>query len=311
MPASDEASWEVRRDDSAQETDKLDFKIGFDPSQRMDWCELVKDIVAMANSGGGTIVIGANDDGSSSGQDISKFLALDHAEITDKIHKYTEQQFAGFRVDAGTIRDARVAVLSIEGVRFPIVFENPGEYEHPVGKKRSAFGKGTIYFRHGAKSEPGTTDDLRHVLERELARVKEFWLDGITKVVEAPSGSEIHVVQTAVAVDQSGATQKIRLTSDGSGPEFKVVDNDQLYPYRAKELLARLVEAIGPKVASTYDIQLVRKIHAIDENPNYSHKGKFGTRQYSDAFIEWLTVEYTRDSQFFQKCRLAARATRD
>ena len=311
MPPADDADRKVKRDDAPQETDKLDFKIGFDPSQRMDWCELVKDILAMANSGGGTIVVGANDDGSPSGHDTSKLLGLDHAEITDKIHKYTEQQFAGFRVDSGTIGEARVAVVTVEGVRLPIVFASPGEYEHPPGKKRSAFGKGTIYFRHGAKSEPGTTDDLRQALERELARVKGFWLDGILKVVEAPSDAEIHVVRTAVAVDQSGAGQKIRLSSDGSGPEFKVIDNDQLYPYRSKELLAKLTDIVGSKAASSYDIQIVRRAYAIDENPNYSHKGKFGTRQYSDAFVDWLVSQYSADDQFFQRCRSAARVTRD
>lgn len=310
MFPSDKATRKLKRDDAFQETDKLEFKSGFDPSGRMDWCELIKDILAMANSGGGTIIVGANDDGSPSGDDVSTFLAIDHAEITDKIHKYTEQHFAAFRVDSGILGGARVALLTVECARFPIVFVRPGEYEHPVGKKRSGFGKGTIYFRHGAKSEPGATDDLREALERELARVKEFWLDGITKVVEAPSDSEIHVVRASVVLDQSASDQAIRLSRDGSGPDFKVVDNDQLYPYRAKELLAKFVDALGSKVATSYDIQVVRRIYAIDDNPNYSHKGKFGTRQYSDAFVEWLIAQYSADPQFFQKCRSDVRAIR-
>ena len=35
----------------------------FDPAATQDWCEVVKDIVAMANSGGGYVVFGVNDDG--------------------------------------------------------------------------------------------------------------------------------------------------------------------------------------------------------------------------------------------------------
>ena len=46
------------------ETADLDFKSAFDPASTRDWCELVKDIVAFANSGGGCIVFGVNDDGS-------------------------------------------------------------------------------------------------------------------------------------------------------------------------------------------------------------------------------------------------------
>ena len=38
------------------ETADLDFKSTFDPQSTRDWCELVKDIVVFANSGGGCIV---------------------------------------------------------------------------------------------------------------------------------------------------------------------------------------------------------------------------------------------------------------
>jgi hypothetical protein len=82
-----------------------------------------------------------------------------------------------------------------------------------------------------------------------------------------------------------------------------VVDNDQLYPYRVTELLKRLAEVIGSKVANSFDIQQVRKHHEIDDNPNFSHKGRFTTRQYSETF-----VEYNKDNQFFQKARDACRA---
>jgi len=67
-------------------------------------------------------------------------------------------------------------------------------------------------------------------------------------------------------------------------------------------------EVLGSNVASPYDIQLVRKQFAIDENPNFSYKGKFGTRQYSEAFVEWLAEQHRGDGQFFQKVRELARS---
>jgi predicted HTH transcriptional regulator len=39
------------------ESDKVDFKEIFSISSKADWCELIKDIVAMANSGGGILLI--------------------------------------------------------------------------------------------------------------------------------------------------------------------------------------------------------------------------------------------------------------
>lgn len=41
----------------AGENDNFDFKLGFDPENPRHMIELVKDLVAMANSGGGTIRI--------------------------------------------------------------------------------------------------------------------------------------------------------------------------------------------------------------------------------------------------------------
>ena len=228
----------------------------------------------------------------------------------NKVHKYTELQFSGFRSFEILRQDSRFAALDIEGVRFPIVFSAPGTYEIAAGKQKTAFSKGTVYFRHGPKSEAGSSDDLRAALDRELERVRSFWMDGITKVVKAPEGSQVQIVQQAVALmPATDDTQKIRLTVGGEGPEFRVVDNDQLYPYRAKELVEQLKKKIQPRTVTSYDIQVVRKVHGIDNNPNFSHKGKFATRQYSEAFVEWVAGEYSKDSSFFEKARIASKAS--
>ncbi len=41
-----------------RESKYLDFKSSFNPDSAGEWCELIKDIVAMANTGGGIIIIG-------------------------------------------------------------------------------------------------------------------------------------------------------------------------------------------------------------------------------------------------------------
>ncbi len=146
--------------------------------------------------------------------------------------------------------------------------------------------------------------DLR-TLERELEHVKGFWLDGIAKVVKAPPDAEVQILTSAVSLSKDGS-QQIRLTTKGSGPEFRVVDNDQLYPFRAKELKTRLAEVLGPNIATPYDVQLVRKQFSVDENPNFSYKGRFGSRQYSEAFVEWLADQHRTDEHFFQRVREVA-----
>lgn len=181
-------------DETDNENTDLDFKAAFDPAVPQDWCELIKDIVAMANSGGGVVVFGVNDDGTPSSGDLKPIQTLDPAMIADKIGKYTDQHFAGFALSEGRRRGFQVVALNISCSPIPIVFTSPGTYDVGGGKQKTAFGKGTVYFRHGAKSEPGTSQDLRVALDRELDRIRSSWLDGITKVVTAPVGATISVL---------------------------------------------------------------------------------------------------------------------
>lgn len=46
-----------------RESKYIEFKDNLDPNSPGDWCEIVKDIVAMANSGGGVIVFGLDSSG--------------------------------------------------------------------------------------------------------------------------------------------------------------------------------------------------------------------------------------------------------
>ncbi len=59
---------------SDRETAAVEFKSAFDVHSNREWCELLKDVVAIANSGGGVIVIGLDDHGAPSNIDIAHSL---------------------------------------------------------------------------------------------------------------------------------------------------------------------------------------------------------------------------------------------
>src|SRR5947207_543608 len=141
------------------ESRSVDFKSTFDPDRPADWCELLKDVVAMANSGGGTIIIGVSDDGQCmSGSAALKILQADPAKITDKIAKYTGVQFDSFTVDAVRRSGRKVAIITIGWADPPMMFEKPGTYTLEDGKQqKTAFGAGTCYVRHGAEDKPART----------------------------------------------------------------------------------------------------------------------------------------------------------
>jgi predicted HTH transcriptional regulator len=81
-----------------KETVSIEFKESLDVSSSYEWCEIIKDIIAIANTDGGVIIIGLNDMGKPVGADVSSLLCLDSADITNKIYKYTGFQFSQFKL---------------------------------------------------------------------------------------------------------------------------------------------------------------------------------------------------------------------
>ncbi len=72
-----------------RESKAIEFKESLDVTSSGEWCELIKDIVAIANSGGGVIMIGLDNHGEPSSYNANPLLKFEPADITTKIHKYT------------------------------------------------------------------------------------------------------------------------------------------------------------------------------------------------------------------------------
>src|SRR5262245_26606914 len=92
--------------------DDVDFFGAFDPNDEGRWCELVRDVVALANSGGGLVVVelGATP------------LALTVSAIDASVHHYTGSHLAGLRVVRAERRGGPVLVLEVEPEPYPLIF---------------------------------------------------------------------------------------------------------------------------------------------------------------------------------------------
>jgi predicted HTH transcriptional regulator len=116
-----------RAERAKRESRTLDFKERFDPESASDCAELIKDLMAMANSGGGVIVVGVCNDGSPARMDVGPLLRLDPAKITDKIERYTGVQFADFEIQPAKRGRNKVAVIAVgPSGEAPIAFTKPG-----------------------------------------------------------------------------------------------------------------------------------------------------------------------------------------
>jgi hypothetical protein len=283
----------------------LDFKASFDPANAGEWLELIKDVVAMANSGGGAIVVGVADDGNPSHADVSRVISIDPADLTNKIYKYTGINFHGFEMAGCLAGEAQVCVIKVDTAAVPIVFTKVGTYESVPGKQKNAFSGGAVYFRHGAKSEPATSDDLRQFVERSVESIRRSWLEGIAKVVEAPAGARIVVEPPAAEMPQPNRDAPLRLVDDPTAPAYFAVPIDTTHPYRAKEVVREVNRRLaGRKSISMHHVLCVRRAYALEKDVTYCYLQKFASPRYSQAFVEWLMAKYEEDALFFETAKM-------
>lgn len=286
------------------EATDVDFKSSFDVASAGDWLEIIKDIVALANSGGGLILVGLKDDGSPSGADTTALQAVDAADLTNRIHKYTGHHFSGFEFIECQKEGHDLCAIVVGGVRVPIVFTRVGTYEVTEAKQKTAFSQGTVYFRHGAKSEPGTSDDLRNFLEREIERTRKSWLDGIAKVVEAPTGSRFAVLPPESAPAGPGGTLPMRLTNDPDAPSYYAIPLDNTHPFRQKEVVREVnARLAGKRTINNHDILCIRRVFSIQKEIAFCYTQNFASPRYSQQFVDWIVAKYQEDGTFFESAK--------
>jgi hypothetical protein len=295
MASNRPSSHAQRAEGAKRESRYIDFKSSFDPSDKGEWVELIKDFAAMANSGGGAVVIGVSNKGQKSDADLRPVRELDPATITDKLVRYTGQNFSDFEVKEIKRGQAKAVVIEIGAASNLLVFSKPGTYSDPdkPGKQITAFGRGTIYFRHGAKSEPATAADVAAFVEAKVDKIREKWLGDIRRLTTAPPGTDFALIEQT-ASGAGGEPTQIRLTGDPSAPAFGKLDPDRTHPHLTKGMVQAVQDRLPDgRVFNTYDATCVRKTHNIepDTKPEFIHVPKFGAQQYSDAYVEWLAAK--------------------
>lgn len=280
---------------ASRESAKVDFVRGLDPSAPGDWCDLAKDVAAMANSGGGVIVVGVDTAGRPSGWDPSDVPRINARAVTDRIAPYVAGTL-GLTVGQARRDGHEVVVLAVEPrTGAPVVVAGPGADDD------------AMYFRHGAKSEPARATDLERFVSRELRRVRREWLANIAKVTHAGPGSQV-VVHPHGAPPDIAVGQEFRVVDDPRAPAVGRTDFDRTHPFREVEVVRLVNESIGASSIGHYDVQCVRRVHGIDRAERYFHRPKFGSPQYSQAFVDWLIASYRDDADFFTKAKTADRA---
>lgn len=287
------------------ELDELDFKQAFNPNAPGDWLELIKDIVAISNSGGGYIVIGCLNNGHPDGVPNELLPALDSAIIDAKIFNYTGVHPKSITATAHQKDDKTIVAVRIAESEYPMPFIKVGTYSVDGGKgQKTAFNQGNLYFRHSAKSEPAHADDIRKFVDRKIAQVKEFWLAGIRQVVEAPADTIVTVVPSEIRLSNTSDGPSVKITPEIIEKLLKAPLVDHTHPYRQKEVIEAFNKRMMEKAhINTHDLLCVRRAHNIHRDLKYCYNMNWSSPRYSETFVEWLIQGYTDDSQIFVKAR--------
>ncbi|MCK0139647.1 RNA-binding domain-containing protein [Aliiroseovarius sp. F47248L] len=287
-----------------EESDILDFKREFSPHKKAAfWAETVKDIIAFANTRGGILLFGVNDDGSPSEIDCTGLLTFDTASIADQIKKYTGCDFALISILSIEKESRTYPAIAISPVDLPIVFTKVGTYETRPGSQKTAFSVGTVYFRHGAKSEPCTRDDLKAFLDRRLDAIRKEWLGNIRQVVEAPFGTNVVLTHSGTAISE------VNVTDNPDAPSVRIPNLRDKYPYRQQDVIKKINEKIdGGARINTHDIQCIKFKEGIDDNTGGIHSHRPHAKsspQYSSEFIDLVCSKYEENNLYFKECRKA------
>ena len=124
------------------------------------------------------------------------------------------------------------------------------------------------------------------------------------RVLEGPADAEVALVRRAAA-GEIGPTATIQITTDPGAPVYGRLSPDQTHPHRQKEVIAEVNRRLGAERVNGFAIQSIRTVHELDEDkaPDLVHLPKFGSRQYSDAFVEWIVRHIQADGGFLDDTR--------
>jgi hypothetical protein len=275
------------------------FVESFSTSSDRDWCELIRDVAAVANSGGGTILIRCQIGDKSSDPHCPRTIDLAASDVVHRLALHTDDSYADIRVQAVDRDSQPVVEIHVGAARFPLGFTKAGVYRDAAEppQEHQVFAAGSFYFRHGRESLPGNSADMRDFFERPLSAMRNKWLREFRRAVDAPLEDEL--------LTSAANLKPVRIVNDPDAPPLHPQDVDRLYPWRQKDLVRELNHRLGRHALNSYDIQATRRQHHLDDRPEFVFRLEGAGRRYSPAVADWIMDQYEHDPTFFQQARSA------
>lgn len=234
--------------------------------------ELVKTIVAMANTKGGEIVLELVE---------GDARHLDSAALDSTVNRYLEPRVSGIQSEEMPLLGG-MRIIVKESPEKPHVFVSSANYTDETGRQKVAFYQGQVWVRHSSGNAEARGDDLRRMVHEAASQ----FLARVSKRMAEPS--------FLVAVEGAAATP-VRI-SNKNGAVPVVPDLDGHYPDTATTLgrkLGRNQQWVA-KAAEVLGIKDDVEFSFVVKDP----KGRVVHRRYSDAAFRRMRAELERNSDW-------------
>ena len=220
------------------EDTSVERKLTLNLDHAKDRVRLIKEVVAMANSGGGVIVIGADDDGTEIGLPEDLANHFDPARIGDLLDRFLRPDRLEIKLRHRVLPTGKVVVeVKVPPVADPpLVLCRPGNYEKD-GNQEALFPAQTVFVRRNTRAEPARREDYRQWRNEAIERARAEIIERLAMVVEAPSDARVRVVSGEDVKDEPSFLLSRSAEIFESRPERLLSGPDLLYLWRHRDTL--------------------------------------------------------------------------
>lgn len=172
------------------ETGEVECKVAFDGSNR-DKAHLAKEVVALANTGGGLIIYGVDRHGHAVGLPADSVTLLDPARVGDYVGRYIGNQRVVLSVSTHAEGETVLVQIAVSGHdRPPVVMERPGTFGDG-SRQETLFEAGAVFVRRDTKACPAQRADFERWLIDAEERGERNAYGLMRQVADRPRGTVI------------------------------------------------------------------------------------------------------------------------
>lgn len=182
---------------------------------------LVREVVALLNSGGGTIVIGVKKNGDVVGIPVRMAARLELRTIEEIVNGYIRPDQVELVVNvAETENDHRLVEIGVRGVPDPpVVVAQAGTHTDSAGRQQEVFGAQSVFVRRNNRTELARREDHLRWRAEAIDNVRREIRERLTLVVDAPMEAKVRIVTKDEVRDEpsyflSRSTELFRLQAD-------------------------------------------------------------------------------------------------